>query len=102
MLKKLFIYILVVQMVSVTACRCSIINELFKVAELIEHYQQHTDHNSSMTLLEFFDMHYFQETVHDADYADDMKLPFKAEHKLIQEFSSQLFFKHFNSIFQVS
>lgn len=96
MFKKAIIYLLLAQMVSVTVCKCSIFNEVLKVAELIEHFQQHSKHDSSMTLLEFFDMHYFQETVHDADYADDMKLPFKSEHKLLQQIQLTAVFPVFN------
>lgn len=84
MIKKMLLYLVVAQMLSVTVCKCSIINEIIKISALIEHYHQHTEDNQDMTFFAFFDMHYLQETVHDADYEEDMKLPFKAEHKLLQ------------------
>jgi hypothetical protein len=53
---------------------------LFKISALIEHYFEHKDSNSELTLLQFFMMHYaVNNTAHD-DYEKDKQLPFKSCH----------------------
>jgi hypothetical protein len=44
---------------------------------LIEHYKEHADKDKSLTLYHFLSMHYSGDTLKDADYDRDMKLPFK-------------------------
>ena len=44
---------------------------------LVEHFTEHREENSQLTLLQFLYMHYATEGVPDADKAKDMKLPFK-------------------------
>lgn len=50
--------------------------QLLKVPILISHYLEHKA-SSNLTLSQFLSMHYAQGDVKDADYAKDMKLPFK-------------------------
>ncbi|MEO5908519.1 MAG: hypothetical protein ABIP98_04885 [Ginsengibacter sp.] len=45
---------------------------------LVEHFVEHREENSHLTLWQFLHMHYAMGDVHDADYAKDMKLPFKS------------------------
>ena len=56
--------------------------QLLKIGYLVEHYFEHKDAND-LSLVEFIDVHYIQPSVVDADYAEDMKLPFKS-HKECQ------------------
>lgn len=53
------------------------LKELNRVPLLFLHYQQHLEEDSSMTIAEFFDMHYMHGIVFDEDYEQDMQLPFK-------------------------
>lgn len=45
---------------------------------LVEHFIEHRQENSHLTLWHFLYMHYAMDDVKDADYAKDMKLPFKS------------------------
>lgn len=51
--------------------------ELFKLPELLRHYQEHKSENQNLSILEFIDIHYLHGNVQDEDYEKDMKLPFK-------------------------
>ncbi|MBK7808626.1 MAG: hypothetical protein IPJ51_20415 [Saprospiraceae bacterium] len=44
---------------------------------LFIHYAQHLEEDSTMTVAQFFDMHYMHGIVFDEDYEQDMQLPFK-------------------------
>lgn len=44
---------------------------------LVEHFIEHREENSHLTLWQFLYMHYGMGDVKDADYDKDMKLPFK-------------------------
>ena len=44
---------------------------------LIEHFKEHKSKDAQLSIWQFLDMHYAQGEVHDADYDEDMKLPFK-------------------------
>ena len=62
--------------------------QLLKLPLLIDHFIQHKEENKSVTLLSFLQMHYIDPTVKDADYEQDMKLPFKthsenAQHSIL-------------------
>lgn len=52
-------------------------HQLLKIGYLVEHYIEHKN-ATNLSLIEFIDLHYIQPTVMDADYAEDMKLPFKS------------------------
>jgi hypothetical protein len=45
---------------------------------LVEHFIEHKEKNSHLSLWEFLDMHYAQSDDHDGDRDKDMKLPFKS------------------------
>ena len=45
---------------------------------LVEHFVEHRQENSHLTLWQFLYMHYASSDVHDAGNAKDMKLPFKS------------------------
>ena len=51
--------------------------QLLKLPMLIEHFIQHKKENKTITLFSFLQMHYIGPNVKDADYEQDMKLPFK-------------------------
>ncbi len=53
------------------------LGQLCKLPMLIEHYQEHQKENKDISFLSFLKMHYFNGDPKDADYEDDMKLPFK-------------------------
>ncbi len=51
--------------------------QLLKLPLLISHYIKHKEENPQTTLISFFKMHYVDPQPYDADYAQDMQLPFK-------------------------
>jgi hypothetical protein len=53
------------------------LHQLMKLPVLIEHFIEHRQLNSSITLLDFLKEHYQGHTVMDNDYQRDMQLPFK-------------------------
>ncbi|HET7116778.1 MAG TPA: hypothetical protein VFI29_09820 [Hanamia sp.] len=53
------------------------LSQLLKMPLLVEHFIEHREENSHLTLGQFLYMHYAMGDVKDADYAKDMKLPFK-------------------------
>lgn len=53
------------------------VRQVLKLPLLIEHYISHKQQNEEMTLAAFFKMHYWGNQVKDADYDQDMQLPFK-------------------------
>ena len=52
-------------------------HQLLKLPLLVQHYFEHKAENNRITLLSFLNMHYAETVVYDADYAQDMQLPFK-------------------------
>jgi len=53
-------------------------SEFFKLPKLINHYYDHRDENSSVTLSMFLVQHYYYEDGTDKDVEEDNKLPFKS------------------------
>lgn len=53
------------------------LREMVKLPVLVVHYFHHRAEDSSMSIAEFFDMHYLQGIIYDEDYTQDMQLPFK-------------------------
>ncbi|WP_317897876.1 hypothetical protein [Aurantibacillus circumpalustris] len=51
---------------------------MVKIPILIEHFIEHKEKDQSLSLWQFLDMHYAQGDLKDADYDQDMKLPFKS------------------------
>lgn len=51
--------------------------ELLKIPVMAEHYMTHRAEEPDMNLLNFLCIHYIHDTIQDADYDEDMKLPFK-------------------------
>lgn len=72
MRKYIAIFFLSVYLVAFTEAR-----QVLKLPDLVEHYITHKQQNKSTTLFSFFKMHYLDAPVKDADYKQDMKLPFK-------------------------
>jgi hypothetical protein len=54
------------------------LNQLVKIPVLIEHFIEHKEKNTELSLWQFLDMHYAHGDVKDADYDRDMQLPFKS------------------------
>jgi len=52
-------------------------HELLRLPLLIEHYVQHRNENPTMSLMDFLKMHYSGHIIYDADWRQDMQLPFK-------------------------
>jgi hypothetical protein len=52
--------------------------QLLKLPFLVEHFMEHQEQNKDITLLDFLYLHYANGDVKDADYEEDMKLPFKS------------------------
>jgi len=53
--------------------------QALKLPLLVQHYIKHKQDNHHLTLLGFLKLHYSDKTVFDADYQQDMKLPFKTQ-----------------------
>ena len=51
--------------------------QFLKLPHLVEHYYTHVEKDHSTTLFSFLKMHYWDNHGQDADYKEDMKLPFK-------------------------
>lgn len=91
MKKYLSILFLSVYLLSITQ-----LGELIKLPLLVEHYLEHKQQNSNLTILNFLRIHYQAQHVFDADYDKDMKLPFKSHtnissvvfYPLIQEYKT--------------
>lgn len=54
------------------------LSELVKLPLMVEHYVEHKEKNSNLTIWGFLRIHYQGKDVFDADYDKDMKLPFKS------------------------
>lgn len=54
------------------------LSQLVKLPILVEHFIEHKEKNSNLSLWEFLNMHYAQSDDHDGDRDKDMKLPFKS------------------------
>jgi hypothetical protein len=52
--------------------------ELLKLPILIQHYTEHKQQSSSISFIDFLDIHYMHGSPKDADYDRDMQLPFKS------------------------
>lgn len=55
--------------------------QILKFPVLIEHFIEHRSENPDLSLYEFLALHYSSETNYDADYDEDMKLPFKTHNE---------------------
>jgi len=69
---RLFLLIFLVQITQ--------LGEFARLPLLVQHYMQHKHLYQETTIYGFFKMHYLDKTVVDADYAEDMQLPFKTVH----------------------
>lgn len=72
MRKYIAIFFLSVYLVAFTEAR-----QILKMPNLVEHFIAHKVKDKRTTLYSFFKMHYLDAPVKDADYSQDMKLPFK-------------------------
>ncbi|QNK61514.1 hypothetical protein H7F33_13195 [Pedobacter sp. PAMC26386] len=72
MKKSIVILLLSLFLVSTTE-----LSQLLKLPLLVEHYIQHKKQNKNLTVWQFLCIHYAHGDVRDADYDQDMKLPFK-------------------------
>jgi hypothetical protein len=70
------------------------IGEFFKIYNLIEHFIEHKNQNSDLSIFSLFKLHYFNNNTIDDDYQKDMKLPFKSTLKF--EDSSPVIYPTFN------
>jgi hypothetical protein len=69
---RLFLLIFLMQMTQ--------LGEFARLPLLVQHYIQHKHLHPETTIYGFFKMHYLDKTIVDADYAQDMQLPFKTTH----------------------
>jgi hypothetical protein len=53
------------------------LHQLLKLPVVFEHFAEHLQKNKNISFLQFLDMHYMHGSPKDADYSEDMKLPFK-------------------------
>ena len=72
-MKKILSYCLII----IYLFSFSEVREVVKLPNLVEHYISHMLREPDTTLFSFIKMHYLDEQIHDSDYSQDMKLPFK-------------------------
>jgi hypothetical protein len=53
------------------------VQQLLKLPILVEHFSEHHEKDTKITLWKFLCMHYSSETINDGDFEKDSKLPFK-------------------------
>ncbi|MEO6305597.1 MAG: hypothetical protein ABIP51_20710 [Bacteroidia bacterium] len=70
--KSFSIFLLSVYLISSTE-----LNQFMKLPLFVKHFIEHKDKDAQLTLSEFIEIHYAHGDVKDADYDEDMKLPFK-------------------------
>lgn len=74
MLKKLIpIFLLSIYLISLTE-----LNQLVKLPVLIEHFIEHKEKDTKLSVFKFLTSHYAQEDDHDGDEEREMDLPFKS------------------------
>lgn len=74
MMRKLLVYMLLAcYLLSFQQAR-----QLLKIPELVEHYAAHSMRDRQTDVMSFIKMHYWDAPVKDADYQQDMRLPFKS------------------------
>ncbi|MFN4006425.1 MAG: hypothetical protein ACK4HE_02830 [Chitinophagaceae bacterium] len=56
------------------------LRELCKLPLLVQHFKEHRHENPSMSLMAFLKLHYLEVQQKDADFQQDMGLPFKVQH----------------------
>ncbi|HAN39044.1 MAG TPA: hypothetical protein DCQ29_09100 [Chitinophagaceae bacterium] len=56
------------------------LRELCKLPLLVQHFKEHRQENPTMSLMAFLKLHYLEVQQKDADFQQDMELPFKAQH----------------------
>ena len=56
------------------------LRELCKLPLLVQHFKEHQQENPAMSLMAFLKLHYLEVQQNDADFQQDMELPFKAQH----------------------
>lgn len=78
------------------------LSQFLKLGYLVDHYLVHKTENASISLLEFIDIHYLQAPIIDADYEEDMKLPFKAHNDNHSTGSSNYFFSYTSTVLKLS
>ena len=66
---------------------------------LIKHFVEHKERDNTLSLWGFLDMHYAHGDVKDADYDEDMKLPFKSHDGCISSFSIAFIPHTFSELF---
>lgn len=64
-------------MFSIYAVGATDFNQLLKLPLLVKHYVKHKQENPRMSIGAFIKMHYIDKQPFDADYQQDMQLPFK-------------------------
>jgi hypothetical protein len=62
---------------SITLLAQTEFHQILKLPSFIEHFTEHKIENSTISIIEFVLMHYFNGNIKDKDYEKDMKLPFK-------------------------
>lgn len=73
--------------------------QLLKLPFLMEHFIEHKEQNKNITLMEFLYLHYAYGDVKDADYEEDMKLPFKSHNHTI---TTNIVDAMANSVFKIT
>jgi hypothetical protein len=71
--KRTTILLLIIYLIGATEAY-----QLLKLPALVVHFMQHSREDPEMTLELFFEMHYAGQQAMDADWQQDMQLPFKS------------------------
>jgi hypothetical protein len=90
MRKSLVIFFISLYLVSTTEAY-----QLLKLPAFVFHFIQHSEQDPAMSLTDFLLMHYAEEQVLDADWQQDMQLPFKSHEDIFSTMSVVHFIPNF-------
>ncbi|MES2810137.1 MAG: hypothetical protein V4619_16010 [Bacteroidota bacterium] len=83
-MKKVLLYLLLF----VVTAETSELDQLAKLPILFQHFAEHQQRDSSVSLMQFLSMHYWGDDMNDNDNDRDMQLPFKK----LDDHHSQIYF----------
>ena len=69
--------IIAISFLFIYACATTELGQVLKLPVLVQHFIKHKQEDKTITFFAFLNMHYAHGDVKDADYDEDMKLPFK-------------------------
>lgn len=66
------------------------LQQVLKLPVLIEHFKEHKKETSSISFIEFIQLHYFSGNPKDDDYDRDQQLPFRSDAVIVLDSSIEI------------